>query len=157
MVQLVRSDLEEFNDIIGEYLKHPDIKKMQDYCAHGDVSVLKHSLNVAKMAYYINKKYKLKANGKTLLIGALLHDFYLYDWHDKKLNINIFKMHGYTHPMKACDNAIRVFNIDEDIQKVISSHMWPLTFRSFPSSKEAMIVCLADKICALMESFHYDK
>ena len=157
MVQLLKSDLEEFNSIIEEYLKHPDVKRLNDYCAHGDVSVLKHSINVAKMAYYINKKYRLNADEKTLLIGALLHDFYLYDWHDKKLSLNIFKMHGFTHPKKACENAIRIFDIDKDIQKVISSHMWPLTLRSFPSSKEAKIVCAADKLCALMETFHYDR
>lgn len=33
--------------------------------------------------------------------------------------------------------------------------MWPLTFRHIPTCREAVIVCLADKYCAIVESmFH---
>ena len=30
--------------------------------------------------------------------------------------------------------------------------MWPLTFRHIPPCREAVIVCLADKYCAIVES-----
>ena len=30
--------------------------------------------------------------------------------------------------------------------------MWPLTFRHIPTCREAVIVCLADKYCAIVES-----
>ena len=30
--------------------------------------------------------------------------------------------------------------------------MWPLTFRHIPTCREAVIVCLADKYCAVLES-----
>ena len=30
--------------------------------------------------------------------------------------------------------------------------MWPLTFRHVPTCREAFIVCLADKYCAVVES-----
>ena len=30
--------------------------------------------------------------------------------------------------------------------------MWPLTFRHVPTCREAVIVCLADKYCAVVES-----
>ena len=30
--------------------------------------------------------------------------------------------------------------------------MWPLTFRHVPRCREAVIVCLADKYCAMVES-----
>lgn len=142
----------EFLEILEPYINSEEVSKMKDYVAHGKISVFSHCLNVAKTAYDINNKFNLHSDLQTLLVGALLHDFYLYDWHDAKLNTNIFKMHGYTHPFKACENAIEVFDINEDIQKVIKTHMWPLTLRSFPNSKEAIIVCIADKICALKET-----
>ena len=153
-MKLTIEEREEIASYLESYLEHPEVRKMAEYIAHGKNSVLRHCYDVAMMAYAINKKFDLKADLKTLLVGSFLHDFYLYDWHGRPLNLNIFKMHGFTHPGKARDNAIRYFSVDKDIQKVIESHMWPLTLRSFPSSKEAMIVCMADKYCALKETFN---
>ena len=90
------------------------------------------------------------------LVGPYeLHDFYLYDWHKKGTFHGIrrlFEMHGFSHPGRACVNAEQVFHITKKEQSIISSHMWPLTFRHVPSCREAIIVCLADKYCAVVES-----
>jgi len=147
------NDSNKFNEILKDLLNDPNVLLMKNYKAHGKKDVYTHCLDVAKMAYKINNTFSLKADLNTLLTGALLHDFYLYDWHDAKINVKLFEMHGYTHPKKACENAIKYFDVDENIQKVIRSHMWPLTFRSFPNSKEAIIVSLADKLCAIKETF----
>ena len=142
---------EEFDSCLGEYLDHPMVKKLDDYVAHGKISVLTHSLDVAMTAYRLDKAFHVNADPHTLLVGALLHDFYLYDWHQARLFVNIFKMHGYTHPGKASENAAAYFGVNEGIQEVIRCHMWPLTLRSFPRSREARLVCVADKICAIRE------
>ena len=42
--------------------------------------------------------------------------------------------------------------VDEDTAKVIHSHMWPLNLTRLPASKEAWIVCIADKCCSLHET-----
>ena len=149
---LTEKQQEEFDGIIGEYMKHPDVQKMKDYCAHGKISVLEHSLNVARMAYLLDQRLHVGSDTKDLLVSALLHDFYLYDWHDARLNANIFQMHGYTHPGKACENAIRVFGINGIQQEAIRCHMWPLTLRSIPRHRDSVLVCIADKICALKET-----
>lgn len=95
------------------------------------------------------------ADETSLAVGAFLHDFYLYDWHKKGTFHGIrrlFEMHGFSHPSRACVNAEKVFHITKKEQSIISSHMWPLTFRHVPSCREAIIVCLADKYCAVVES-----
>lgn len=87
--------------------------------------------------------------------GAFLHDFYLYDWHKRSSFRGLrrlFEMHGFAHPGSACVNAERCFAITRKEQNIISSHMWPLTFRHVPTCREAVIVCLADKYCAVLES-----
>ena len=45
-----------------------------------------------------------------------------------------------------------MFGITKKEQNIIASHMWPLTFRHVPTCREAIIVCLADKYCAVVES-----
>ncbi len=154
MAKSETDDYREFEEILKEYLEHPEVKKMDGFCAHGDVSVLRHSIDVARSAYRLDRFFGANSDLKTLLVGALLHDFYLYDWHDAPLNVPLFRMHGFTHPEKARQNAVRCFDVDEDIQEVIRCHMWPLTFRSIPRHREAVLVCLADKLCALKETIH---
>ena len=44
------------------------------------------------------------------------------------------------------------FNVNQDILQIIESHMWPLNITKIPKSKEAIIVCIADKYCALLET-----
>lgn len=153
MVKTTCEQPQDLEEVLKDYLDDEEVKKMCDYKAHGGISVYAHCLNVADLSDRIDKALGSKCDRKTLLLGALLHDFYLYDWHDARVFVNVFKMHGYTHPETACQNAIRCFDVDEGVQEVIRCHMWPLTLFHFPSSREAMIVCMADKICALKETF----
>lgn len=151
-MKLTDEDLKIIRKELAGYLDHPEVKRMMQYKAHGKKSVYAHCISVVVASYKLNKKYHLNADLHTLLVGALLHDLYLYDWHDKPYSIRIFEMHGYTHPEEARKNAVRIFGVDEKIQEVIKSHMWPLTLRSFPGSKEAAIVCIADKLVATRET-----
>ena len=107
---------------------------------------------VTKTAFWLNKRLNLKANIEELIKCSMLHDFYLYDWHKTKTGDSFFKLHGFTHPLTACQNAKKYFDIDEKTQQAIKSHMWPLNIREIPLSKEAWILCMADKICATKET-----
>ena len=51
---------------------------MKKYIAHGRISVYEHSLNVARLSYKMFSFLKLK-DEESLVAGALLHDYYLYD------------------------------------------------------------------------------
>ncbi len=85
-----------------------------------------------------------------LITGAMLHDFFLYDWHDKTRPGQ--KIHGYTHAAAAARNARRHFDIDKRTHHVIHSHMWPLNITRLPLTREAWIVCAADKIVSARET-----
>ena len=39
-------------------------------------------------------------------------------------------------------------------KQIIFRHMFPLNISRFPNSREVALVCIADKICATMETIH---
>ena len=84
------------------------------------------------------------------LRGALLHDYFLYDWHTPGAAQGL---HGLTHPKAALKNAREDFDLTATEEDIILHHMFPLT-PCPPASREGWLVCLADKYCALKETFH---
>ena len=139
-MQAILSDIESSSVVL----------KMKQYTQHGRVSTYEHCENVARLSYDINRRFSLHADLRVLLVGAMLHDFYLYDWHSEDGGSH--RLHGFTHPEKARENAVKYFNIDEKTGRVIYCHMWPFTPERIPPSKEAWIVCIADKCMSLYET-----
>ncbi|MDR0552115.1 MAG: hypothetical protein LBG72_08905, partial [Spirochaetaceae bacterium] len=89
---------------------------------------------------------------KALVRAALLHDFFLYDWHDEwKLD------HGWTQPITAAENARKYFNVSEKEYSLIRTHMWPWKLLHPPRYKEGWLICLSDKIVSLKEAVRLTK
>ena len=128
---------------------NPNCQVLRTYRQHGNISTYEHCLSVAKESYNLARLLRLKVNSRALIRGAFLHDYYLYDWHHSPC-----RLHGFRHPRIAMNNALRDFKISSLEAGIIRSHMWPLTLSAFPNSKEALLVCIADKICALKETLH---
>ena len=144
----------EFYKYIYKLTKYKYIKKLlKNYKQHGKTSVWEHSRNVAyrsfMLAKRLEKRYNIQFNYDDLIVGAYLHDFFLYDWHEKN---KAHRWHGFSHPKTAAKNAKKMFDISESEQKIIESHMWPLTITKLPKSKEALLVCMIDKYSAILET-----
>ena len=144
---------QEDKRIIRETLK--DIKRsdrvqeMKKYIQHGKISTYQHCKSVAGLSYRIDKRLHLHSDKKTLLKGAMLHDFYLYDWHHFD---DQGKLHGYHHADKALENARKYFDLNKNEEHIIWCHMWPLNLTRVPRTREAWIVCLADKVVSCKET-----
>lgn len=136
----------EFIDIIIHIINGNNFVKMKKYRHHVKSNIYDHSIKVAYYCYKHYKRFKLKGNILELLRGALLHDYYLYDWHDR-LPEN--KFHGFRHPKRALKNALRDFpDLSSTEIDIIKHHMFPLTL-SPPRSFYGWLVCFYDKIAAI--------
>ncbi len=149
---LTNQQLTYFKDVSLPIIQNEHYQSMKQFMQHASISTYEHSICVAYYSYYLMKKLRISCSAKSVIVGALLHDFYLYDWHHKQES---HKWHGFHHPKKAKHNATQHYAINETEQHIIEAHMWPLTMRHFPSSKEAIIVNVVDKYVSLMESMHY--
>jgi len=136
-----------------QMVNHKLVQSMKRYRQHGDISTFDHSLNVLKISYMIADKWNLSEDEiKNLIIGALLHDFYLYDWHDGRRRKE--GIHAWSHPVVALKNANEYFDLNDHQCNIIRSHMYPTCFLHPPKCKEAWAVVLADKYCAISEYFY---
>ncbi|MBR1709176.1 MAG: HD domain-containing protein [Clostridia bacterium] len=140
----------EVNEILSELKTNSRVLEMQHFIQHGNTSTYEHCNRVAKLSYRIDRRLSLHSDLNVLLVGAMLHDFYLYDWHN--YDDGAHRLHGFTHAKAACKNAQRYFDIDDKTSRVIACHMWPLNIRNFPRSREEWIVCIADKCISLQET-----
>lgn len=123
------------------------LSETKNYIQHGSISVYAHCVSVARMSVKIAKWLPIEVNMDALVIGALLHDYFLYDWHDGQDR----HFHGFTHPGCAKRNAERDYTLSPRVKNIIARHMFPLTPVP-PTCIEAWIVCIADKICAIEET-----
>ena len=147
------TDREEarFADLVRQVNRDGKLDQMKRFIQHGTVTTYDHVLSVARMSYRMNLFLKAKADEEALVRGALLHDYFLYDWH-KWNGVKKGALHGLFHPGHALQNAKRDFTLTPREENIIYSHMWPLTPFQIPKTKEAVIVCIADKICSTKET-----
>lgn len=140
----------EYYNCIKDLLETDIVQEMDKYIQHGSTTTLDHCIAVSYLAYRAAKKMDL--DYISVARAGLLHDFYLYDWHDQPKEKNLFKKHGYTHPMKAYKNASKYFELNEVEKDIIVKHMWPLTLRQIPKYKETTLVSCVDKIISSKET-----
>ena len=114
-----------FYRMIRDVIKTPEFEGMKRYRHHVKGSVYDHSIKVAYLCYWHQKHFKTGLNTGELLRGALLHDFYLYDWHDREPGR---RLHLFTHPREALKNALRRYpDLTAGQRDMIRNHMFPIT------------------------------
>ena len=128
--------------------QNPRLAATMAYRQHGDTSCLLHSLAVALYCVRVARLLRIQVRTAALVRGALLHDYFLYDWHEKNA---AHRLHGFHHPRTALSNASRDYVLTEVERDIISKHMFPLTPRP-PRYRESLLVCLVDKGCSLYET-----
>lgn len=137
--------------ILSRHARDPNIRKMQKYMQHGEITTYSHCVHVAILGCKIAGLLHIddEACINDIIIGGLLHDYFLYDWHEGRLRKE--GIHCFSHPKTALINATADFDLTNKQKNIIRSHMFPATLLHPPKSIEAAIICISDKICAITE------
>ena len=138
----------EYYETVRDILEHEEFRKLKDYFHHNS-SIYHHVHDVAYLSYRISKFLRL--DYRSAARGALLHDFFLYDWRNHDVpDLPREKFHGLEHPKIAVANAKKYFSLNDIEEDIIRKHMWLLTLVP-PKYKESYIVSFADKYLSSKE------
>lgn len=137
-----------FIEILEKVHQDTRILRAREHIQHGKTSVYAHCVQVAWESYLFAKERNLDVDLEKLVRGALLHDYFLYDWHNQ---LTPHHLHGFFHPGIALKNAREDVALSEVEQDIIKKHMFPLTIMP-PKYKESWIVCWIDKKCSMRET-----
>jgi len=138
-----------YENCISNLIETEIVQSMDKYIQHGDITCLDHCKNVSLKSYKVCKFLKL--DFKSAARGALLHDFFLYDWHIPGSHVGL---HGFRHSKISLSNAKKHFELNEKEKDIILTHMWPLTLRP-PRFKESFVVSMVDKLCSSKEILYH--
>jgi len=141
---------ELFQNVAREVCDSDKMREMAHFRQHGSTSCLQHSMAVAYYSLLLSEKAGIKCDRTALVRGALLHDYYLYDWHVKDSR-KTHRLHAFRHPITALRNADRDYELSERERNIIKRHMFPLVPVP-PKYRESILVCLVDKWCAVAEA-----
>ncbi len=139
----------EYIACVADIFMNPVFQSMENYIQHGETTCRSHCIQVSYFSYNMAKA--LGADCVACARAGLLHDLFLYDWHEHAY-LTGEHFHGFTHPRRALVNAQDNFFLTEMEEDIILKHMWPLTIVP-PKYAEGFIVSFADKYCSVAEVF----
>lgn len=125
-------------------LQNAKFQQLGRYTHHFWTNRLMHSLNVSYLSWRMADLFG--ADASVAARAGLLHDFCLYDFHEKTVD---GEHQAFLHPKVAAENSMEHFDISEKERDAILSHMFPLG--PLPKSREAWLITIADKLCAAAE------
>ena len=139
---------QHYRAMVADLWHHPAVQEMARYLQHGKTTCLFHCICVSYLSYRYCLGHGLDARAAAR--GGLLHDLFLYDWHTYRPRRGE-RLHGFSHPGKALENARKYFSLTPVEEDVILHHMWPLT-ATLPQTPEGRTVTMVDKYVSLLET-----
>lgn len=146
---LARPQRKEFILLVDDILLNQEFRKLKGFFHHTN-HIYDHVIRVSYISYVIAKAMRL--DYRSAARGGLLHDFFLYDWRERKANDLKRSLHGREHPHIALANAREQFEVTDLEADIIVKHMFPKTM-SIPRYKESFVVSLSDKISSVYEYY----
>lgn len=137
----------EYLACVHDILYHEQFYRLNEFYHHSG-PIYEHSRRVSYWSYVVTKLLSMDYTAAAR--GGLLHDFFLYDYRERKRIDAKKSLHGKEHPQIALENSRLHFEVDPRQEDIIIKHMFPKT-RDLPRYVESVIVSLVDKCVATYE------
>lgn len=147
MQMLLNREQEMLRHFASDILYSEGMQSEKKYKQHGEITCYEHSVAVACMCVQLAELVNMRVDMESMVRGALLHDYFLYDWHEADKS---HRLHGFIHAKRALQNAERDFILNDIQRDIIAKHMFPMN-PSLPRCRESIVVTVTDKICAARE------
>ncbi len=144
-----KKDLTQTNyfDYIKDIVDSSELESLKLITHHIYTTRFQHCLNVSYHNYVICKFLGLDA--RSAARAGLLHDLFYYDRKEYNRHKK-FVSHSRFHSLMALENASKLTEINDIERDIIENHMFPST-RQLPRHKEAYVIVIVDKYCAVLE------
>ncbi len=140
---------EEFFSFAHDVIDAGRLRLEARFVQHGSTSTLMHSLAVAAYAEAMARALGCTAHLNEVRRAALLHDYYLYDWHKAGPQS---AGHATLHAGRALKNALEDYpDLTVRERDAIKCHMFPINPVP-PRYGVGWFVTCADKLCAARET-----
>lgn len=137
----------DYFDCIKDIVDSSELESLKLITHHISTTRFQHCLNVSYHNYLICRFLGLDA--KSAARAGLLHDLFYYDRKEYNKHKKNFS-HSRFHSLVALENASKLTEINEIERDIIENHMFPST-RQLPKHKEAYVIVIVDKYCAILE------
>ncbi len=138
--------LQTYLHTVEALLATPEVQSMGQWNHHFGVSTYEHSLFVSYVAFRLAPRFGVAPFSAAR--AGLLHDLYLYSPYNSSAHPG---NQCFYHPLAALENAKKLVpDLSDEEQNSIVSHMWPLAYH-MPRCRLAVVISLADKLCATLE------
>ena len=97
-----RTDLSHLEQVYyhaGDVISSDRLKQEDGYRQHGSVTCYEHSVAVTLMSVRLARSLRLDVDMESMIKGALLHDYFLYDWRNDESITR--RHHGFHHANRA--------------------------------------------------------
>lgn len=137
----------EYISNVHDVLNSPCIQRLKNYNQHMGTTRLSHSISVSYKSYLLARFFGW--DYRAVARAGLMHDMFYYNFKESSYSA---REHCRLHPQIAFHNAKKNFNITKLEGDIIKNHMWLATWTR-PRHKEAYLVTMVDKYCAVEEFF----
>lgn len=140
----------EYLEYVKDLIHKKDLEKITH---HKFTNRFAHSVAVSYTSYQIGKRLGFSKDSlRSISRGGLLHDLFFETREEyKQMNAG---SHNYLHPIFALKNAMKLTDINEVEEDIITKHMFLCTtLKVYPKYKESLLVSMVDKYIALTDVF----
>ncbi|MCQ2742175.1 MAG: hypothetical protein MJ239_02620 [Bacilli bacterium] len=132
----------------GDILRDPRYQILATLKQHRCSNTMRHCIEVTKGCLKQAKFGRISVDVKSMVRGALLHDYYLYEYTSDRR-----KGHFHHHGEWAAQNAMKDFGLNDLENNMVCTHMWPISIFKFPRTREGFILTVQDKWVSFKEFF----